>query len=97
MCMYHVAITLQLKTIYGTFGVEMRAYGRKLVKFCTHTDTHVDRRGNLSSIDMLVCTVYANPTPWSCKYICLLLLLLLVSLDMSKPTKTATAHNLVDR
>ena len=23
--------------IYGTFGVEMRAYGQKLVKFCTHT------------------------------------------------------------
>ena len=22
---------------YGTFGVEMRAYGQKLVKFCTHT------------------------------------------------------------
>ena len=21
----------------GTFGVEMRAYGQKLVKFCTHT------------------------------------------------------------
>ena len=26
-----------MKTIYGTFGVEMRAYGQKLVKFCTHT------------------------------------------------------------
>ena len=24
----------------GTFGVEMRACGQKLVKFCTHTDTH---------------------------------------------------------
>ena len=24
----------------GTFGVEMRASGQKLVKFCTHTDTH---------------------------------------------------------
>ena len=36
-----------MKKIYGTFGVEMRAYGQKLVKFCTHTDTHV----NLSSID----------------------------------------------
>ena len=22
---------------YGTFGVEMRAYGQKLVKLCTHT------------------------------------------------------------
>ena len=31
-------------------GVEMRAYGQKLVKFCTHTDT----RGNLSSIDIYI-------------------------------------------
>ena len=28
-----------MKKIYGTFGVEMRAYGQKLVKFCKHTDT----------------------------------------------------------
>ena len=28
-----------VKKIYGTFGVEMRAYGQKLVKFCTHTHT----------------------------------------------------------
>ena len=26
-----------VKKIYGTFGVEMRAYGQNLVKFCTHT------------------------------------------------------------
>ena len=26
-----------VKKMYGTFGVEMRAYGQKLVKFCTHT------------------------------------------------------------
>ena len=26
-----------MKKIYGTFGVEMRAYGQKLVKFCKHT------------------------------------------------------------
>ena len=26
-----------VKKNYGTFGVEMRAYGQKLVKFCTHT------------------------------------------------------------
>ena len=26
-----------MKKMYGTFGVEMRAYGQKLVKFCTHT------------------------------------------------------------
>ena len=29
-----------VKKIYGTFGVEMRAYGQKLVKFCTHIHTH---------------------------------------------------------
>ena len=28
-----------VKKMYGTFGVEMRAYGQKLVKFCTHTHT----------------------------------------------------------
>ena len=27
-----------VKKIDGTFGVEMRAYGQKLVKFCKHTD-----------------------------------------------------------
>ena len=37
-----------MKKNYGTFGVGMRAYGQKLVKFCTYTDT----RGNLSSIDI---------------------------------------------
>ena len=29
-----------VKKIYGTFGVEMRVYGQKLVKFCTHTHTY---------------------------------------------------------
>ena len=29
---------LLCEKIYGTFGVEMRAYGQKLVKFCKHTD-----------------------------------------------------------
>ena len=29
-----------MKKIYGTIGVEMRAYGQKLVKFCTHTHIH---------------------------------------------------------
>ena len=29
-----------VKKIYGTFGVEMRAYGQKFVTFCTHTHTH---------------------------------------------------------
>ena len=36
-----------VKTIYGMFGVEMRAYGQKLVKFCTQTH----RRVSFSSID----------------------------------------------
>ena len=27
-----------MKKSYGTFGVEMRAYGQKFVKFCKHTD-----------------------------------------------------------
>ena len=39
-----------MKKMYGMFGVEMRAYGQKLVKFCTHTQT--DTRVNLSSIDV---------------------------------------------
>ena len=30
-----------MKKIYGTFGVEMRAYGQKLVKFCTHMQVTV--------------------------------------------------------
>ena len=42
-----------MKKIYGTFGVEMRAYGQKFVKFCTHTDTRV----NLSSIDALASVI----------------------------------------
>ena len=37
-----------VKKIYGTFGVEMRAYGQKLVKFCTHTHTRL----SYSSIDL---------------------------------------------
>ena len=31
-----------MKKIYGMFGVKMRAYGQKLVKFCTHTHTQTD-------------------------------------------------------
>ena len=37
-----------VKKIYGTFGVEMRSYGQKLVKLCTHT------RVSYSSIDYKV-------------------------------------------
>ena len=32
-------VKLLCEKIYGMFGVEMRAYGQKLVKFCTHTQT----------------------------------------------------------
>ena len=32
-----------VKKIYGTFGVEMRAYGQKLVKFCKHRQTHASK------------------------------------------------------
>ena len=39
-----------VKKIYGTFGVEMRAYGQKLVKFCTHTHTRL----SYSSIDIYI-------------------------------------------
>ena len=35
--------------IYGTFGVEMRAYGQKLVKFCTQTH----RRANLRDTEKM--------------------------------------------
>ena len=38
-----------VKKIYGTFGVEMRAYGQKLVQFCKHTHTRV----SYSSIDIV--------------------------------------------
>ena len=31
-----------VKTFYGTFGVEMRAYGQKLVKFGAHTHIRVE-------------------------------------------------------
>ena len=40
-----------MKKNYGTFGVEMRAYGQKFVKFCIQTHRHTDTRVNLSSID----------------------------------------------
>ena len=42
-----------VKKNYGTFGVEMRSYGQKLVKLCTHTHTHT--RVSYSSIDTAKC------------------------------------------
>ena len=54
-----------VKTIYGMFGVEMRAYGQKLVKFA-NTQTH--RRVSFSSIDDNI--FLDDPT----KYVMLLLI-----------------------
>ena len=46
-----------VKTIYGTFGVEMRAYGQKLVQFCTHTHTRVSFSSIDTSIKVDVITI----------------------------------------
>ena len=35
-----------VEQIYGTFGVEMRAYGQKLVQCCKHTHTHARARAS---------------------------------------------------
>ena len=42
-----------VKKNYGTFGVEMRAYGQKLVQFCKRTHTHARTHARVcySSID----------------------------------------------
>ena len=45
-----------VKKIYGTFGVEMRAYGQKLVKFCTHTHTRLSYSSNDRYI--FLCSTY---------------------------------------
>ena len=42
-----------VEQIYGTFGVEMRAYRQKLVKFCKHTDTHASKL----VVEMLTCDI----------------------------------------
>ena len=49
---------------YLTFGVEMRAYGQKLVQFCKHTHTRV----SFSSIDNIIvyCLVY-NSVSQTCE------------------------------
>ena len=43
-------------SILLTFGVEMRAYGQKLVQFCKHTHTHkhTHTRVSYSSIDIYI-------------------------------------------
>ena len=43
-------VSWYVKTIYGMFGVEMRAYGQKLVKLCTQTHRGV----SFSSIDEMI-------------------------------------------
>ena len=43
-----------VKKICGTFGVEMRAYGQKLVKFCTHTHTHTHTRARARAAKLVV-------------------------------------------
>ncbi len=48
-----------VKKIYGTFGVEMRAYGQKLVQFCKHTHTHA--APIVVQIYVGVCTVVDKP------------------------------------
>ena len=43
---------------FGTFGVEMRAYGQKLVKFCTHTHTRLSYSSRF--IEMIWLKNYQN-------------------------------------
>ena len=51
-----------VKKIYGTFGVEMRAYGQKLVKFCTHTHTRLSYSSN--DIDILFRLSIIHAIEW---------------------------------
>ena len=61
-----------VKKIYGMFGVEMRSYGQKLVKLCTHTHTHT--RVSYSSIDdriimfSVASVLKSNDWPYSRPY-----------------------------
>ena len=48
------------KKYYGTFGVEMRAYGQKLVKFCTHTHTHTHTRARVAKLVVEITESWAN-------------------------------------
>ena len=57
---------LLCEKIYGTFGVEMRSYGQKLVKLCTHTHTHTHTRVSYSSIDNTF--IYIAPYPAGCSW-----------------------------
>ena len=49
-----------VKKMYGTFGVEMRAYGQKLVKFCKHTDACKLVVEILLCPDMIDCEITSN-------------------------------------
>ena len=64
-----------VKKIYGTFGVEMRAYGQKLVKFCTHTHTRV----SYSSIDTWTTVLYLKYVRETVSNLCKNRLILLLS------------------
>ena len=70
-----------VKKIYGTFGVEMRAYGQKLVKFCTHTHTRLSYSSNDTVVDNFMlyaqldflCFENGNTKAYYCKpFECLL-------------------------
>ena len=52
-----------VKTNYMTFGVEMRAYGQKLVKFCTHTQVTVFKTSRHSKLLFFV----KNKRQWNAK------------------------------
>ena len=51
-----------VKQNYGTFAVEMRAYGQKLVQFCkhthTHTHTHIHTRAAKLVVEMTYMYMY---------------------------------------
>ena len=51
-----------VKKIYGTFGVEMRAYGQKLVKFCKHTDTQTHASKLVAEILTVCCNMFVLHT-----------------------------------
>ena len=48
--------------IFGTFGDEIKAFGQKLVTFCTHTHTHTHTRAA-----KLVVEMYLIHPPFFCR------------------------------
>ena len=51
-----------MKKIYGMFGVEMRAYGQKFVKFCTHT--HTQTHASKLVVEIKLCPDFVKPVWW---------------------------------